>query len=201
MKLKIFQSLQLISFLVWLRTYQQPSVLFDGENILFGASLVIYINSTNIPPIMIILVNRIYETQNLLSLQLVSFVVGLRTYQHPCILFDDENISLDDSLVIYINSTNIPPIMIINRIYETQNLVSRQLISFLVWLRTYQHPGIIGDLLMYPCKPPVRPTRCVCPAVNIFCRSSSSSTGLSTSAIPGRTLTDNTCDLLRVRCA
>jgi len=41
---------------------------FYGENISFDASLVIYINSTNIPPIMII--NRIYETQNLLSLQL-----------------------------------------------------------------------------------------------------------------------------------
>ena len=39
-----------------------------------------------------------------------------------CIFFDDENISFDASLVIYINSTNIPPIMIINRIYETQNL-------------------------------------------------------------------------------
>jgi len=35
-------------------------------------------------------------------------------------LFDGENISFDASLVIYINSTNIPPIMIINRIYETQ---------------------------------------------------------------------------------
>ena len=33
-----------------------------------------------------------------------------------CILFDGENISYDASLVIYINSTNIPPIMIINRI-------------------------------------------------------------------------------------
>jgi len=33
-----------------------------------------------------------------------------------CILFDDENISFDASLVIYINSTNIPQIMIINRI-------------------------------------------------------------------------------------
>jgi hypothetical protein len=41
-------------------------ILFGGENILFDASLVIYINSTNIPPIMII--NRIYNTQNLLSL-------------------------------------------------------------------------------------------------------------------------------------
>jgi len=67
-------------------------ILFYGENISFDASLVIYINSTNIPQIMII--NRIYESQNLLSLQLVSFLVGLRTYQHPCISFDA-------SLVIY----------------------------------------------------------------------------------------------------
>jgi len=42
----------------------------------------------------------------------------------PCILFDGENISFDASLVIYINTTNIPPIMIINRVYETQNLLS-----------------------------------------------------------------------------
>ena len=41
-----------------------------------------------------------------------------------CILFDGENISFDASLVIYINSNNILPIMIINRIYETQNLLS-----------------------------------------------------------------------------
>jgi len=27
-------------------------------------------------------------------------------------------------IYIYINSTNIPPIMVINRIYETQNLLS-----------------------------------------------------------------------------
>jgi hypothetical protein len=40
------------------------------------------------------------------------------------ILFDGENISFDASLVIYINSINIPPIMIINRIYENQNLLS-----------------------------------------------------------------------------
>jgi hypothetical protein len=41
-------------------------ILFDGENILFDASLVIYTNSTNIPAIRII--NRIHENQNLLSL-------------------------------------------------------------------------------------------------------------------------------------
>ena len=41
-----------------------------------------------------------------------------------CILFHGENISFDASLVIYINSINIPPIMIINRIYEYQKLLS-----------------------------------------------------------------------------
>jgi hypothetical protein len=40
-----------------------------------------------------------------------------------CILFDGENISFDASLFIYINSNNIPPIMITNRIYEHQNLL------------------------------------------------------------------------------
>ena len=39
-------------------------------------------------------------------------------------LFDDENISFDASLVICINSTNIPPIMIIKRIHKNQNLLS-----------------------------------------------------------------------------
>jgi hypothetical protein len=48
-----------------------------------------------------------------------------------CILFDGENISFDASLVVYINSTNIPPIMIINKIYETQNLLL--LSMFLSW--------------------------------------------------------------------
>jgi hypothetical protein len=49
-------------------------IIFDGENISFYASLVIYIyiyiyiyiNSTNIPQIIII--NRVYENQNLLPL-------------------------------------------------------------------------------------------------------------------------------------
>ena len=59
-----------------------------------------------------------------------------------CILFDGENMSFDANLVIYINSTNIPSIMIINRIYEHENLLSLQHVSFLVGLRTYQRPYI-----------------------------------------------------------
>jgi hypothetical protein len=41
-----------------------------------------------------------------------------------CILFDGYHISFDASLVVYIDSTNIPRIMIINRIHETRNLLS-----------------------------------------------------------------------------
>jgi hypothetical protein len=40
------------------------------------------------------------------------------------ILFDGENISFDVSLIIYINSTNIPPIMIINTICGNKNLLA-----------------------------------------------------------------------------
>jgi hypothetical protein len=57
-------------------------ILFDGDNIYFDVILVIYRNSTEIPPIIII--NRIYEHQNLLSLYFVYFLAVLRTYQHPC---------------------------------------------------------------------------------------------------------------------
>jgi hypothetical protein len=56
-------------------------ILFDGENISFDASLVIYIYIyififiyMYIPPIMII--NRIYETQNLLSVTVACFLPG-----------------------------------------------------------------------------------------------------------------------------
>ena len=42
----------------------------------------------------------------------------------PYILFDSENISFDASLVIYINSNDILPIIVIKRIYELQNLLS-----------------------------------------------------------------------------
>jgi hypothetical protein len=37
-------------------------------------------------------------------------------------LLDGENISFEESLVMYINRTSIPPTMIINRIYENQNI-------------------------------------------------------------------------------
>jgi hypothetical protein len=39
------------------------------------------------------------------------------------ILLEGENISFDASLVIYMNSTSIPPIMIKNRMYENQKLL------------------------------------------------------------------------------
>ena len=65
-------------------------ILFDGENISFDASLVIYINNNNIPPIVII--NRIYRGAD----------KSLARPTSRCILFDGENIFFDASLVIYI---------------------------------------------------------------------------------------------------
>ena len=41
-----------------------------------------------------------------------------------CISFVGENISFDASLVICINSINIPPIMVRNRIYANKKLLS-----------------------------------------------------------------------------
>jgi len=69
------------------------------------------------------IINRIYEHQKLLSL----YGDADKSLAQPtsrCILFDGENISFDATLVIYINSINIPSIMIINRKYETQILLS-----------------------------------------------------------------------------
>jgi hypothetical protein len=84
------------------------------------------------------IINSIYEHQNVVAV--ACFLPGqakdlsapryrgvnksLARYASRCILFDGENISFDASLVIYTNSTNIPPIMIINTIYENQNLLS-----------------------------------------------------------------------------
>jgi hypothetical protein len=48
---------------------------------------------------------------------------GSRVIVTISILFDGENISFDASLVMYINSTSIPPIMIMNGISENQNLL------------------------------------------------------------------------------
>ena len=44
----------------------------------------IYIYISIVPIFFQLIINRIYEHQNLLSLQPVSFLVGLRTYQHRC---------------------------------------------------------------------------------------------------------------------
>ena len=69
----------------------------------------------------------VIRTQNHVMFSTVVYRGADKSFAQPasqCILFDGENISFDASLVIYINSTNIPPIMIINRIYETQNLLS-----------------------------------------------------------------------------
>jgi len=66
----------------------------------------------------------LYVRYFLRGIKLISYTWGAdKSLAQPtsrCILFDGENISFDASLVIYKNSNNILPIMIINRIYETK---------------------------------------------------------------------------------
>jgi hypothetical protein len=66
------------------------------------------------------------DFQNRQQIQYRSANKSLARSASRCILFDGANISYDASLVIYIyiNSNNIPLIMIINMIYENQNLLS-----------------------------------------------------------------------------
>jgi len=90
-----------------------------------------------IPRAMVILMTVLYSCAAMLNRnQMLKVFQDLLLYRGAdkslarptsrCMLFDGENISFDASLVIYrcIHSTNIPPIMIINRIYENQNLLS-----------------------------------------------------------------------------
>jgi hypothetical protein len=59
------------------------------------------------------IINRIYENKNLLSLYLVSFLVGLRTYQHPgtnnysakCSIFTKGGGKLIPNRQLYFNET------------------------------------------------------------------------------------------------
>ena len=51
-------------------------------------------------------INRIYEHQNLLSLQLVSFLVGLRTYQHLCMLTIHCNCRNDTIIYLKVCTSN-----------------------------------------------------------------------------------------------
>jgi hypothetical protein len=73
--------------------------------------------------------NRVVIMNSLTCIEICFYRGADKSLARPtfrCILFDGENISFDASLVIYvyINSTNIPPIMIINRIYGHQKLLS-----------------------------------------------------------------------------
>jgi len=72
-----------------------------------------------------IIVSCIFISLLLVTVGMMYSRIGIITVMVISILFDGENISFDASLVMYINSTNIPPIVIMNRIalidYYTDN--------------------------------------------------------------------------------
>jgi len=70
-----------------------------------------------------IIVSRIFISLLLHTVCIVYSKMGSNINVIISILFHGENISFEARLVMYINSTNIPPILIMNRIYENQNLL------------------------------------------------------------------------------
>ena len=70
-----------------------------------------------------IIVSCIFISLLLVTVRIVYIRAGSSISVAICTLCDGENISFDASLVMYTNNTNIPPIMIMNRTYENQNLL------------------------------------------------------------------------------
>jgi len=70
-----------------------------------------------------IIVSCIFISLMLITVGIIYSKMGSSIDAVISILLGGENISFEASLVMYINSTNIPPIMIMNRMYENQNLL------------------------------------------------------------------------------
>jgi len=84
-----------------------------------------------------IIVLCIFISLLLVTVGMIYTIAGINIIMIVSILLDGENNSLDASLVIYINSTSIPPTMIMNRIYENQNLlymVPLMIHTIVVWI-------------------------------------------------------------------
>jgi hypothetical protein len=83
--LRVFISLLLVALCIIYNSVGNKieviiNILFDGENISFDASLLMYTNSTSIAPI--ITMNRMYENQSLL------YIVPLINFWHRSFTFN-----------------------------------------------------------------------------------------------------------------
>lgn len=70
-----------------------------------------------------VIVSWVFISLLLVCVGIIIIMAGRVIRAIKIILFDGENISFDASLVMYMNNTSIPPIMIMNRMYENQNLL------------------------------------------------------------------------------
>jgi len=70
-----------------------------------------------------IIISCVFISLLLVMFGIISVKIGSVINVIINILFEGENISFDANPVMYIKRTNIPPIMIINKMYENQNLL------------------------------------------------------------------------------
>jgi hypothetical protein len=78
-------------------------------------------------------IHRIYKTQILLSLQLVSFLFGLRTYQHSCIALNCENFELCVLTPVYLTCHKTHDVTVWRHVFRRND--NRRKFCFHFWNR------------------------------------------------------------------
>ena len=96
--------------------YSTSSVVIVPIILLYTTVVVVVISFS-------IIVSCIFISLLLVTVGIMCSKMGTSINVTTSILFDGENISFDASLVMCINSTNIPPIVIMNKMYENHNLL------------------------------------------------------------------------------
>ena len=116
------------------------NILFDGENISFDASLVMYMKSTSIPPI--IIMNRIYENQNLL------YIVPL--IRHTIVVCISSNIPIAIGCLICVNIILVRVLRDISRLIISGGILFKMLVLGINEMVTYLSSEVLkGYILIF----------------------------------------------------
>ena len=99
------------------------SSIYNTNSVVMVPIIWLYITVVVVRTSFSIIVLYVFISLLLVTVGIMYIRIGNSVNVAISILFEGENISFDANLVMYINSTSIPPIIIINRMYENQNLL------------------------------------------------------------------------------
>ena len=109
--------------LIIFTTTVSVSIIYNTSSVVIVPIIWLYITVVVVIISFSVIVSCIFVSLLLVTVGIIYNRVGSSFNVASSILLYGENISFDAILVMYINSTNIPPIMGINRMYETQNFL------------------------------------------------------------------------------